>query len=166
MTLFPNPRWETREQQDCPGSDSTAFSNLYCCNLVDFRDLASTLKQKRPQKRKKETIKERKNTLASFMYKLLFTKITFKSQMFSAILDLLWNDRVCLPTLQLSTAASPTWIIFIVSWCNLLSLVFITNSCFFSLFLTYLHPMGQNNVSFGVEGVLGGLSSTFMISSS
>lgn len=40
---------------------------------------------------------------------------------------------------------------FIVTCCSLLSLVFIT-VLFFSVLLTHLHPMGQNNTSFGVEG--------------
>lgn len=40
------------------------------------------------------------------MYKLLFKKLTFKSQMFSAVLDLLWDDLSCMPTFQPSPTGS------------------------------------------------------------
>lgn len=101
------------------------------------------------------------NTSASFMYKLLFKKFTFKSQMFPAVLELLWDDLSCMPTLYPSPTGSPAQIIFTAEYIytciytymyiyikiilllrNSPPLVYINSCWLVSLFLTNVHPMG------------------------
>lgn len=163
MNLFPNPCCETTVQQESSGSESTAANKLCYCTFSCFRDLVSTLEQNNPQKKTKEKKHRRKERTIHWL--LAFSCISY--YLIKSLLSLRRSQPILISFGMITSTClpfnSPNRLSymdnFIVTCCSLLSLVFIT-VLFFSVLLTHLHPMGQNNTSFGVEGWM--FSSAFM----